>query len=240
MCGIDWVEADGFQARTEAGNSARGEDRCRCGLRLANVLVVAGVHRMRNGAILLGLVLGVSSGLTDVLPVGFERLGYVAGLGEIIPVRVELKSTLPVGLFSYGLRLVYAPELGGVVDVTAISAPAELDFDGVAGPGARKEVGAGFGAIKGTVDFFADPARFYSGTLLATFNVSCNRLGDYLLALELYRTLGPTESVFVSGEGVSLDELLEWGTATLTVIPEPRTVVFLMLGIGCVWLLRFR
>ncbi|MDH7503458.1 MAG: hypothetical protein QHJ82_12210 [Verrucomicrobiota bacterium] len=180
--------------------------------------------------ILRGVVFAAVCDCADEVPIGFDAARYQALLGETIPVRIELKSTLPVGLFSYGLRLVYAPELGGVGGVSAISVPPELDFDGVLGPGARKEAGAGFGAVKGTVDFFASPARFYSGNLLAVFDLTCVRLGEYVLGLEIHRTIGPTETVFVRGDGVPLDDFVRFGTATLTVIPENRTGCLLLGG----------
>ncbi len=172
--------------------------------------------------------------------VGFDKAQYVSVLGESIPVRVELKSTLPVGLFSYGLRLVYDPQMGGVTDVTRISVPPELDFNGVMGPGTQKEVGNGFAAVKGTIDFFVDPAPFYMGTLLAIFDVKCPQMGDYLLALELYRTLGPAESVFVLEDGSVLDDLIVWGVATISVIPETETVFLVAVGMGCIWMVRRR
>jgi len=195
---------------------------------------------MKANRVFLGLLLGAVSAWADEVLVGFEQVSYLAILGETVPVRIEIKSTLPVGLFSYGLRLVYAPEMGRVESVNGIYVPAELDFDGVMGPGARREVGDGFGAVKGTVDFFADPAKFYTGKLLAAFDLTCEHAGDYLLELELYRTIGPTETVFVAGDGISLDEMLEWGTATIVVIPEVKPALLLVLGLGCLWALRRR
>ncbi len=189
-----------------------------------------GLSQAAAPAIIGVVVIAAVCALADELPIGFEESSYQAFAGETISIGIELKSTLPVGLFSYGVRLVYSPELGGVADVSGISVPPDLDFDGVLGPGARKEVGAGFGAVKGTVDIFANPVRFYSGHLLAVFDVTCVSLGEHVLGLEIYRTIGPTETVFVRGDGVPLDEYVRFDTATLTVIPEGRTSCLLLVG----------
>lgn len=165
------------------------------------------------------------------MQVGFDQADYLAAVGTTVPVRVEFKSTSPVALFSYGVRVVYLAELGGVANASAIFVPSELDFNGVLGPGAYKEVGSGFGAVKGTVDFFANPIQYYAGSVLATFQVACPKVGEYDLALQLFRTLGPTEAVFVTAEGLVLDDVLSLGTAKVKVIPETGSAVLLGLGL---------
>jgi hypothetical protein len=158
-----------------------------------------------------------------VISVQFDQEEYFLQPSSLTPVGVELGTAIPEGLFSFGVRMVYDPILGGVVNEDAILVPPALDYNGAQGPGALKAVGQGFAAVKGTVDALAFPAVYYAGSELATFNVTALTPGDYAVTLELYRTLGPTESIFVSGNGVTLDSQIRFGTAIFHVVPEPAS-----------------
>ncbi|MCL4179870.1 MAG: hypothetical protein KJ072_19255 [Verrucomicrobia bacterium] len=177
----------------------------------------------------------VSFGLSllgqGVISVQFDQEEYFLQPSSLAPVVVELGTVIPEGLFSFGVRLVYDPILGGVVNEDAILVPPALDYNGAQGPGALKAFGQGFAAVKGTVDALAFPAVYYGGSELATFNVTALTPGDYAVTLELYRTLGPAENIFVSGAGVTLDSQIRFGTAILHVVPEPAAGLLAMVGL---------
>lgn len=170
--------------------------------------------------------------------VRFDKSEYVVMPASHTAVKIELGSAIPEGLFSYGVRLVYDSILGRMVNEDDIFVPPPIDYNGAQGPGAIRAVGGGFAAVKGTVDALSIPAVYYAGTELVTFNVAALIPGDYTLSLELYRTLGPTESVFVSGSGVVLDSQLRFGTAVLHVVPEPASVFLVGSGLLGMLLLR--
>jgi hypothetical protein len=160
----------------------------------------------------------------------FNQAEYTARPSESVSLGVELESALSEGLFSYGVLLVYDPVMGGVVDAASILVPPALNFDGVRGPGAFKQIGSGTAGVKGTVDFFAQSAEYYTGTALATFTVTPETPGEYQLMLKLFNTLGPTESIFVAGDGSKLDDQIGFSEARLVVIPEPGCWALLVLG----------
>jgi len=166
--------------------------------------------------------------------VGFSQSVYEIDPGKLVTVPVEFKSTLPVGIFSFGIRFLHDPADAPFLSDLAIQVPVELDFDGVNGAGAARYFGAGWGGVKGTVDFDANPIEYYTGTLLAVFQWTPPKPGSFLLTLEILRTLGPTEQVFVAGDGTVLDSQLQFGSARVLVIPEPGPMVLLGLGVVAV------
>lgn len=85
--------------------------------------------------------------------------------------------------------------------------------------------------VKGTVDFNAINAR-YKGALLTTFTLK-NKAAPgqtYVLTLDLFRTLGPTESVFVDGAGVNLDPSISFQSVEVMVVPEPSVAALVALS----------
>ena len=111
--------------------------------------------------------------------------------------------------------------------------PPYIDFNGVMGPGAFRGTGEGFAGVKGTVDVFSETGQGYGQSLLATFNVTGQKLGDYAFLLELYNTLGPTESIFVDNAGKVWDRNISFGIArfhVVTVVPEPGSVFLIGMG----------
>jgi hypothetical protein len=164
---------------------------------------------------------------------GFDRVAYVATPGQPYTVQILLGAPVPVGLFSYGVRVTFNDAYAQVANVAAIHVPLALDFNGVRGPGALRAVGPGFAAVKGTVDFAKQPTEPYSQTLLATLQVNADPFqfaGSYDLALEIFQTLGTNETVFVGGDGSALDPVIGFGRATVTVVPEGSS--FGMIGFG--------
>ncbi|MFO1499877.1 MAG: hypothetical protein U1G07_16040 [Verrucomicrobiota bacterium] len=167
--------------------------------------------------------------------VHFDQSSYRVSPDGSVAIGVLIDPVPLSGLFSYGMKVVFDDAFARVESASAISLPPPLDYNGVQGPGADRLVGSGFAAVKGTVNFELSPGQAYSGALLATFNVK-NLVGaagqSYPLSLELYRTLGPTESVFVTGAGETLDGQLAFGTTTIDVVPEPRAWFLVLLVIA--------
>lgn len=168
--------------------------------------------------------------------VHFDQSAYSVIPGGTVSVGVLLDPVPEEGLFSYGLKIAFDQTRARVESASSVSIPPPLDFNGVLGPGAIRSIEDGSVAIKGTVDFFILPPLPYDGALLAI--VLLKDLGgemgaEYSLALELYRTLGESESVFVDGLGTTLDSSLLFGTALVHVIPEPTALMLAGVALVC-------
>jgi hypothetical protein len=164
---------------------------------------------------------------------------YAVQPGETFRVSALIDPVPAGGLFSFGVRILFEPADAQIASDQAIVIPAPLDFNGPAGVGALKVIVQGSAAVKGSVDPVLLPPRGYSDPILASFEITDISLApgrSYPLKLELFRTLGPTESVFVSGNGLPLDGNLAFGMATVEVVPEPR-VLSLVLVSGMIGLL---
>jgi hypothetical protein len=163
--------------------------------------------------------------------VRFDRSAYGAAPGETFTVTAQIDPVPVGGLFSFGIQLLFEPANARVSSDRAIVVPLALDFNGPAGAGALKAITPDSAAVKGSVDPAILPPQGYTGSSLASFEVTDLSLSpgkSYQLRLGLFRTLGPTESVFVSGTGEQLDGNLTFGTATVELIPEPNVVSFLL------------
>ena len=183
----------------------------------------------------------VSPSPAQDLTLQFDQLTYVTSPGSPLSVGIRMDQAPTDGLFSYGVKLLFDPASSPVSGVGAISPAAALDFNGPLGAGAFKAVGSGFAGAKGTVDIFANPVTYYSGVLLTTFNLEYQTPGDYTLDLGLFNTLGPTERIFVSGSGASLDNNIQLRTATVHVVPEPSITALVLVGsLGMLLALRWR
>jgi hypothetical protein len=168
-----------------------------------------------------GLVPTASAVEADPVAVRFEQTSYQVVPNQAFTVNVFISPPVN-GLFSYGLRLAF-PSSAFSVASDAIVVPAPLDFNGVLGPGALKQVDLGGLGVKGTIRL--DPlARAYREALLATFNLDTKAVNpgqNFALGLEIFRTIGSTETVFVDGEGMPLDDRIAFGSAVVTIVPEP-------------------
>jgi hypothetical protein len=164
----------------------------------------------------------------EQIVVRFDQSTYQVAPNGIVSVGIVI--TPPAsGLFSYGVRLNLPPGKAAATSSDSIEVPSPLDFNGVFGPGALRTVDAAGGGVKGTVNI--DPlVEAYRNALIATFNLE-NRVGtvgaSYPLTLDLFRTLGPAESIFVDGLGNTLDQRIVFGTAMVTVVPEPSLMALL-------------
>lgn len=155
-----------------------------------------------------------------------------------LSVIVDRPGSETISLFSYGVSVVADWETLAIVPLGAV-VPPELDFNGVAGPGASIGGGADFIGVKGTVNLSVSPIELYDGSVLAEFQFRFTQPGTYSLTLDFFNTLGPTEDIFVNQDGVAIDDQIEFSSGLVqVVIPEPRIATLLVAGIG--WLLMGR
>ncbi len=185
------------------------------------------------GTLFLGLGLTLSAqAAASSLTVGFEQPHYEVNVGQAFSVNVVLPP-LANGLFSYGIRLNLpaGKVVPGASD--AVLVPFPINYNGTAGAGAFRQISTDYIGVKGTINFDA-ALEPYKGALLTTFNLKNQAgMGDtYTLTLDLFRTLGPTETLFVDGIGVNLDPLITFGTASVTVVPEPSVAILLSLPLA--------
>lgn len=157
----------------------------------------------------------------------FDQPSYsaITGAEVTVEVRIDHEGRIPESLFSYGIRLVPDDTTG--LTLTAITVPAELDYNGFSS-GARIDADPAILGAKGNINLGSGN---YAGTLIATYVFSYDSPGTYNLGLEIYRTLGENEDVFIDGDGVTIDDLIEpiAATATLTVIdpiPDLESINF--------------
>jgi hypothetical protein len=152
-----------------------------------------------------------------------------------ISVTVERAGSDTHSLFSYGVSVTGDWE-ALAIDPLGVVVPPELDFNGVAGPGAFIGEGDDFIGVKGTVNLSVSPIELYDGIMLAEFHFRFTQPGTYSLTLDFFNTLGPTEDIFVNQDGRAIDDEIEFRSALVqVVIPEPRMATLLLAGIG--WLL---
>lgn len=157
--------------------------------------------------------------------VEFPKPHYdVPGLQEFqIPIRIN---PLPAsGLFSYGLICTVEGNNGLTGIVTMAPLP-DLVFDGIHGAGSRGVVAeTGRFSGKGSVNMFRADKGNHLDTNIGELTVAGLPDGDYTLRLAPYNTLGPTESIFVDGQSRSLDPVLAFGSATVSVISVPTGTI---------------
>jgi hypothetical protein len=168
-----------------------------------------------------------------------EAGSYTALSGQQLAVNVVIEPVVPAGLFSYGVSVAF-DALKASLSAGDIAVPPPLSFNGFTGGSPTREALAGFAGVKGTVDATAAPIHFYEGAVVATFlfRIAGNPGDSFPLELGLFRTLGPSESVFVDGNGATLDDRLVFGSALVTIVPEPR--VSILIAAGGIGLTLFR
>jgi hypothetical protein len=152
----------------------------------------------------------------------FGAAAYTVPVGE--PVTLGSLLELAPGedpLFSYGVTLLYEGPSPEAVEFLAARVPEELAFNGVAGAGANTVTGPGFAGAKGTVDPGNDPLTGFGGPGFVEFDLRFLALGEYDMRLDFFNTLGPTEDIFVTIDGAVIDGDVGFGSARVTVVPEP-------------------
>lgn len=154
---------------------------------------------------------------TSSYQVEFPQAHYEVSVGQefMSPVRID---PLPAsGLFSYGL-ICTVEGSSGLAGIVAMTPRSSLNFDGVVGAGSRG-VTAGTGRFsgKGSVNIQLPGKDNHLDPILGSIAIAGLPLGDYTLRLATYNTLGPTESIFVNGQGEAIDSETTFGTASLSV-----------------------
>lgn len=215
--------------RTTGNRIGAALSRRACTLAAAAILV-AGAMREAPGAVVR--LVDPATGEPVATVVRGVPYDFDAVIAEVDPVDF---------LFSFGV-VVFAEDPGSSDSISfdAVNVPPALDFDGVNGDGARIALEEGFAGAKGTVDVGLDPLVGYDAPRLATFTATFAQEGTFTLRPDLYNTLGPTEAIFVTLEGGVLDDSLTFETMSVTVIPEPRSLVLLLLAAGGAALRRRR
>lgn len=187
----------------------------------------------------------MTAGLSADIYVGFDQDEYVvSSVDEVFAVNLLIDADpntdepnpLPEELFSFGTRMTFDATKAEIDQPTSVTLPNELDHFGFAN-GGFVEITAGSVGGKGNVDQTANPLVNYSDVELMSIQVT-NKAAptdSYLLELELFRTLGPTEQLFVDGSGAVRDEEIVFGTARVRVVPEPTgtagSLISVFLGI---------
>lgn len=144
------------------------------------------------------------------------------------------ESGIDGGLSSFGTQATFDAAKAKVDSTSDIVTVADLSFFGLAG-GAFEQVGPGLAATKGNIDPNVFPQVPYGGLLLATITFENLASGPtvYPLALDFFNTLGPTEQIFVNGNGVSLDGVITFAPSRVRVVPEPSGILpFLVFVVG--------
>jgi hypothetical protein len=154
----------------------------------------------------------------------FDRESYLVVPGQQFQVQIFLDADdrivgdqiLAAGLFSYGVMITFDNTGAEVPSSSAIKAPAELDYNGFE-QGALKAVGAGFAAVKGTINM--NNFQPYFGTLISSISITITAapMSTFPLAMQIYRTTGPNEDVFNDFNGVKLDDNMEIMPSNVTV-----------------------
>lgn len=173
----------------------------------------------------LHLVLACGAiGLSQAATVSFSQADYNAVVNQPVALHVVITyapSDPGNELFSFGVRII--PDPGTSLAADSIEPAPDLDFFGVGGS-AQVDADPAVLGIKGNVEDFQSP---HTDSHLATYELRFSQTGSHNLGLALYNTLGPSEQIFVDGDGDVLDPLLTFGSATVHVIPEPPLLPFL-------------
>ncbi|MCB1100251.1 MAG: PEP-CTERM sorting domain-containing protein [Verrucomicrobiae bacterium] len=158
----------------------------------------------------------------------FDQESYVTTPGAPLSVTmsIDYAADEQMDLFSYGVRLFGTSNADDIV-FDSVQPVASLNFNGVAGDGALVAIMTGEAGVKGTINLGNEPLQTYRGAELATFTLTIGATGNYELSSDFFNTLGPTETIFVTGDGSNLDPLLTFSNATIIVVPEPSTAMML-------------
>ncbi|MHC1763416.1 MAG: Ig-like domain-containing protein [Verrucomicrobiia bacterium] len=152
--------------------------------------------------------------------VRFDRPRYDIVPGESLVVQLVLDPAPEAGLHSFGISMLFDSAHARASDVDSISVAPALNFDGVNGPGAVRRAATGIISAKGTVDGLVAPISFSADPLLLTVTLKdLEAPGPYVLRAEFYRTLGPTEQIFVDGLGNVLDGSITFRDALVNYRP---------------------
>ncbi len=183
-------------------------------------------------SLILALILifvGFGAAPSRAAVVKFSQVDYTVDVGDLLALEIliEFEGGDPaMDLFSFGTRLLPDPTAALVLD--SIEVVSALNFNGVLGPPAQTNTDLAVLGAKGTIEFLVGVD--YAGPLLATYNVRINAVGNFTFGLDFFNTLGPTEQIFIGGNGQVLDSVITFGEATVNVVPEPGAAVLVLLA----------
>jgi len=181
----------------------------------ARLVTIAGVVALGTALLSLSMLRAVAAPAL----IHFDRYRYDIAPGSTFEARLLISPQPAAGLASYGVAVAFPASQAAVINANAISVPVPLNFDGVLDPGAKKVAGSGFAGAKGTVDFALNPLVPYLGADLVSFQITDLGFGSYVLQSGFFNTLGPTEQIFVAGDGSVLDPNIIFGTALVNYRP---------------------
>ena len=193
----------------------------------------------------LWLSMALLAGRASGYMIGFDQPTYTATPGADFTVSVLLDADgqvpdfqgLPQGLLSMGFKVLYVPSDATVAGPDAIVLPPEMTTDGLGGP-ALKDVGPGRAGAAAAVDLNSQTG--YKDPLLATFHFQNTALVGYELRLGLYFS-DPRMANFVDFPGASLDADMQFGSAMVSVVPEPGSLSLAAAGaavLALAWILN--
>lgn len=159
--------------------------------------------------------------------VSFAQAEYIVPVGQTLSLDVLIafeQGDSATNLFSFGVRVI--PAGGTPFALEGIEVDPDLNFFGSGGAAAFVDPVPGVLGAKGNVTNFQAP---HTGSVLATYKMRFTAVGSYTADLDFFNTLGPTEQIFVGGNGSVLDPEVRFSGTTINVIPEPHTVSLLAL-----------
>ena len=175
--------------------------------------------------------------------VHFGEPFYTVDKGDILRIDVILDAddqlegdqSLPNGLASMSFEMFFDDTGLSVLDVDL---PSILTNDGLDGPPRVELTPPGFARVRAAVFFLSD--EFYLGEespsgenrlRLATLEIMADLVGDFDLGLKLWQPAGSADEGFVDGQQNTLDGEIQYGQATVRVVPEPTTLTFIAAGV---------
>jgi hypothetical protein len=170
------------------------------------------------------------------MSVRFDATEYTVAPGETLSVEILFDADdqqpgfqgLLQGLLGMSFMVEFDPFLALVAGQDDIAIQAALDGDGLGGP-ALKAVGPGYAGAAGAVAL--DNAEGYKESLLAQVGIRHTAQGSYTLGLDFFFT-DPRMADFVDIDGNALDDQITFGSASVTVVPEPASCGLLAAGAG--------
>jgi hypothetical protein len=179
----------------------------------------------------------------SAITVHFDKDVYiVSGPGEEIVAHILIDADpavdgdqpIPVGLYSYGVKMSFNPTKGDVDSLTDVVVPSEMDYFGL-NPGALVGIAPpGEVAVHANVnqDITMD-LEGYDGVLLFTVTLTnlASAVDSYPLLLDFSRDLGINEDFFVDHNGTTLDPSIMFISSRVLVIPEPSTAALALFSL---------
>jgi len=148
--------------------------------------------------------------------VDFAQAHYIIQPGETVPLEVRLRPMPLAGLASFGVKVQFEPMRAEAVGALSVRVNSALAFDGPRGSGAFVASGSDLLAAKGIIAAFDATGDASRDDLVVTFLIKDRGVGPHRVRLGFFNTLGPTEQIFVDGEGSVLDSNIEFGSAEIS------------------------